>query len=229
MNTKRTKLRTKSIRVDILSSVPESIADYASASILGRAQKNGLLSVRMHDIRAFGDGPRHTIDDRPFGGGPGMVMKAEPIQRALRSVRRKPKTRVILFSTRGPLFDEKAARRLAAYDQLILICGRYEGVDERVKYLADEEMSVGDFVLNGGEIPALAVTEAVARFIPGVLGKTESLEYRTHGRRRSYPAYTRPEEVTLTDRKKNRRRLRVPSVLLSGNHAAIEKWRETHE
>ena len=197
----------------IITLFPEAIEDYLHASILGRAEKKKIVKFHLVDLRKFGLGPHKKVDDRPFGGGPGMVMRVEPITKAITSIRR-PKARVILFSTRGKTFTQKEARRLVKYKDLVFICGRYEGVDERVaKHLADEELSLGDFVLAGGELPALIVTEAVSRQLPGVLGKYESLE----DIKGSYPVYTRPEKFG---------KWKVPEVLLEGDHKKIEEWRK---
>lgn len=209
----------------ILSVIPEAFGEYFNHSILGRAQKRGIIDVQVHNIRDWTTDKHHKVDDSPFGGGPGMVMKVEPICRAVESLKLKvknAKTRVILFSTRGKLFTAKEARRLSKYKSLVLICGRYEGVDERVaKYIADEEISMGDFVLSGGEIPAMIVVDAVSRFIPGVLGKEESLEEM----KGSFPTYTRPD-VFYPETKNKRKKWAVPKVLLSGDHKKIEEWRE---
>jgi len=151
-------------------------------------------------------------------------LKFEPIFKTVEKIKKEPKRRIVLFSTRGKKFDSQMAKKLAKYDQLILISGRYEGVDERVaKQIADEEISVGDFVLTGGELPAMILVDAVSRFVPGVLGKNESLEEN----KGSYPVYTRPEVVEIKDKKTGKiKRLKVPEVLLSGNHKEIEKWRK---
>ncbi len=217
----------------IITLFPEAIEDYLHASILGRAEKKKIVKFDLVNLRHFGLGKHRKVDDRPFGGGAGMVLGVEPIKKAINSIlnpkskilnpkqiriskSKKSKTRIILFSTRGKKFVQKDAKRLSKYQNLILICGRYEGVDERVvKYLADEEISLGDFVLAGGELPALMVTEAVSRYLPGVLGKYESLE----DIKGSYPVYTRPEKFG---------KWKVPSVLLEGNHKKIEEWRKEH-
>lgn len=206
-------------RFHLLTIFPHIFDSYLQESLLKRAQKNGLVKVAAHNIRDFTADKHQKTDDRPFGGGPGMVMKAEPIAKAVYAVARKSrvpsrKRRIVLFSLRGKRLDSRAAKRLARYDELVLICGRYEGVDERVaKYIADEEISIGDYVLSGGELPALVLMEAVCRFIPGFLGKHESLE----DIKGSYPAYTRPETFG---------KWRVPDVLLSGDHKKIAEWRE---
>ncbi|MFH1193005.1 MAG: tRNA (guanosine(37)-N1)-methyltransferase TrmD [Candidatus Jorgensenbacteria bacterium] len=211
----------------IITLFPEAVETYLRASVLGRAEKRGIVKFNLVNLRPFGLGKHHVVDNSPYGGGPGMVLMVDPIVRAMKSVRskirgKKPKVRTILFSTRGKVFDQKAARRLARYDHLIFIAGRYEGVDERVaEHVADEEISIGEFVLSGGELPALVVTEAVARHIPGVLGKQESLEEW----KGSYPVYTKPETFTPDSRKK-RTKWRVPKVLLSGNHKNIAAWRQ---
>jgi tRNA (guanine37-N1)-methyltransferase len=223
-------------KIDIITIFPESVTSYLNTSLIKKAREKKLIQINPIDLRDFTQDPHRTTDDSPYGGGPGMVLKIEPIYKATQelcrperakrvegprknSTKSKSKTRIILFSTRGTKLDQKAVRRLAKYDHLILICGRYEGVDERVaKKVADEEISIGDYVLSGGELPALVLTEAVSRHIPGVLGKKESLE-EIKG---SYPVYTRPEVFETKEGKK----LRVPKVLLSGNHKKIEEWRK---
>lgn len=218
--------KKRMLNFHIISLFPEVFPGYFNASILGRAQKNKLLKTQLIQLRDFALDKHHTTDETPYGGGPGMVLKAEPIYKAVEFIKRKiaktknKKTRVILFSTRGKLLDQKIAKRLFKYDHLVLICGRYEGVDERVaEYIADEEISVGPYILSGGELPAMILTDAVARQVPGVLGKTASLEEN----KGSYPVYTKPEELKLASGGKT---WRVPKVLLSGNHAEIEKWRK---
>ncbi len=208
---------------------------YLSASVLGRAVRRKIIAVRTYDIRQWAHDKHRRVDDVPYGGGPGMVMKIEPIHEAVESIKlkvrkaaarntKKPRVRVVLFSTRGKLFTSEEAKLLLRYDHLIFICGRYEGVDERVaRYVADEEISVGSFVLSGGEIPALVVIDAVARMVKGVLGKHESLE-EVKG---SYAVYTRPPVYRSGGR--SRKQWTVPSVLLSGNHADIKRWRAGYD
>ena len=224
------------MRFDILTIFPKIFNSYFQESLIKRAQKKNLIEIKIHNLRDFSTDRHKKVDDRPFGGGPGMVLKIEPIYKAVQFLmkkekspsfvplrgttagRQKSKARIILFSTRGKKLDAKTAKRLSKYNQLILICGRYEGVDERVaKYVADEEISIGDYVLSGGELPALVLIEAVSRFLPGFLGKSESLE-EIKG---SYPVYTRPEVFSL----KRGRQWAAPKVLLSGDHKKIEKWR----
>lgn len=208
------------MRFDILTIFPKILDSYFSESILKRAQKKKLLSIKVHNLRDFALDKHKKVDDTPYGGGPGMVFKADVVDRAVKKLKAKSsklKIRTVLFSLRGKKFDSKTAKRLSKYDQLILICGRYEGVDERVaEYIADEEISIGDFVLSGGELAAGVLVDAVSRFVPGVLGKYESLE-EIKG---SYKVYTKPEVVKISG--KNRK---VPKVLLSGDHKKIEEWR----
>lgn len=212
-------------KFDVISIFPEVIDVYANTSIFKRAQKKKLLRVRSINLRDFALDKHKTVDDIPYGGGPGMVMKPDVIYRAVQYAKKgdkdKKKTRTILFSTRGKVFSQKEAKRLLKYDHLIFISGRYEGVDERVaEHVADEEISVGDFVLSGGELPALTVIDAVSRHIPGVLGREESLEEK----KGSYPVYTRPREFEMQKNGK-KKKLAVPKELLGGNHAEIERWR----
>lgn len=210
-------------KFEIITIFPEIFTSYFSHSILGRAQKNGLAGIAVHDLRDFTDDRRRTVDDTPYGGGAGMVMMVEPIYRCVRKIKdkeRKLKTRVILFSAKGKRFTQKDVRRLGRYDRLVMICGRYEGVDERVaQKIADEEISIGDYVLTGGEIPAMVLVDSITRLIPGVLGNLDSLAEESHGSsgRLEYPQYTKPEKFNGW---------KVPMVLLSGNHADIQDWRE---
>ncbi len=216
------------MRVDILTLFPVMFQGPLTESILARAQGEGLLTIKFHDLREFGLGNYHQVDDSPYGGGAGMVMRADVLVTAIEKVtelgrkdfpRRKPHR--IYFSPRGRKLKQAKAERLAKKPWLLLLCGRYEGIDQRViDGWIDEEMSIGDYVLTGGELPAMVLVDAVARQIPGVLGKEESASQESFseslGRKKEYPHYTRPEEFRGT---------KVPSVLLSGNHAEIEKWR----
>ncbi len=209
------------MKFDIITIFPKILDSYFGESILKRAQFKKLITIKSHNLRDFALDKHRKVDDSPYGGGPGMVLKADVIDRAINKIRlknKKNKSRVILFSLRGKKFDSSVARRLSKYNQLILICGRYEGVDERVaKYIADEEISIGDFVLSGGELAAGIIVDSVSRFIPGVLGKLESLE-EIKG---SYKVYTKPEVVKIAGKKHV-----VPKVLLSGDHKKIEEWRQ---
>ncbi len=209
------------MRFDIITIFPKILDSYFNESLLKKAQEKGLFKITIHNLRDFTDDKHNKVDDSPYGGGPGMVLKTEPIVKAVQGIKRQgksKKSRAILFSLRGKKFDQTVAHRLAKYDQLIFICGRYEGIDERVaEYVADEEISIGDYILSGGELPAAIVIEAVARLMPGMLGKSGSLEEK----KGSYPVYTKPESVKLKGRNRA-----VPSVLLSGNHKKIDEWRD---
>ncbi|MGD1003231.1 MAG: tRNA (guanosine(37)-N1)-methyltransferase TrmD [Minisyncoccia bacterium] len=214
------------MRFHIVTIFPGMFDSYLQESLFKRAQAKKIILVRAYDLRAFTKDKHKKVDDRPFGGGPGMVLAVQPVWDAIKKIKsarrkslKKSKTHIILFSTRGKHLDATIVRRLTKYDDLILICGRYEGVDERVaEYIADEEISIGDYVLSGGEIAALALMETVSRQIPGFLGKEESLE-EING---SFPTYTRPEVFAPAKGKK----WSVPPVLLSGDHKKIAEWRK---
>lgn len=213
------------MRFDILTLFPHIFDSYLGESILKRAQEAGHISIAAHNIRDFATDKHHKTDDTPYGGGAGMVMKVEPIWKAVESLKvahADLSRRIVLLSAKGKPFRQEDARRLSAYEQIVLICGRYEGVDERVaEYVADEELSIGDFVLTGGELPALVIVDAVARLVPGVLGNETSADTESH-REPGYlehPQYTKPEVFNEWC---------VPEVLLSGNHADIDRWRREH-
>jgi tRNA (guanine37-N1)-methyltransferase len=205
--------------VEILTLFPRMVAAPLEESILGKARARGLLHLRVTDIRDFAEGKHRVTDDVPYGGGAGMVMKPEPLVAAIEAAKeREPQARVVLMSPQGRRFDQEKALELSQKPALVLVCGRYEGVDERVMGWVDEELSLGDFVLTGGEIAALAVVDAVARLLPGVLGNelsAQSESFAGEGLLEG-PQYTRPPEF---------RGLRVPEVLLSGDHARIAGWR----
>lgn len=207
----------RTLRIDILTLFPSMFSGPLDESIIKRARTAGAVEVAVVDIRAFTTDRHHTADDAPFGGGPGMVMKAEPIFAAVEAVR-SAEARVILLSPRGRRFDQQMALELSSLPHLVLICGRYEGIDERVRlHLVDEELSIGDYVLTGGEPAAMVITDAVTRLLPGVLGACSSLAEESHtAGLLEYPHYTRPAEF---------RGWRVPDILLSGNHAEIARWR----
>jgi tRNA (guanine37-N1)-methyltransferase len=205
--------------IDILTIFPAMLASPLQESILGKAVLRGLIEVRLVNIRDFATDRHQTTDDRPYGGGSGMVMKAEPLARAIGYARAAdPPTRVILLSPQGRPFSQRVARDLSRERRLTLVCGRYEGVDERARrHYVDDEVSIGDYVLTGGEIPALVVVDAVARLVPGVLGCGESpTEESFTDALLEYPHYTRPEVFEGHP---------VPEILLSGNHAAVRRWR----
>jgi tRNA (guanine37-N1)-methyltransferase len=203
----------------VLTLFPEMVRQAASWSILGRAAASGAIDVRVSDIRDHTTDRHRTADDVPYGGGPGMVMKVEPIAKCLAAARAEsPGARAVLLSASGRLFDQATARRYGGCEGLILVCGHYEGVDERVaSNCVDEEVSIGDYVLSGGELPALVVLDAVARLVPGVVGNRGSLLEESHeSGLLEYPQYTRPAEF---------QGWKVPEVLLSGNHAEVAAWR----
>jgi tRNA (guanine37-N1)-methyltransferase len=205
------------MKIDVLTLFPAMFAGPLDESIVQRARANGALDLVIHNLRDYAHDRHKTVDDRPFGGGPGMLFKPEPVFEAVEKLG-DAKTRVILMSPAGRKFDQALARELAGEEHLLLICGSYEGFDERIREkLADDELSIGDFVLTNGALPAMVVVDAVTRLLPGVLGDDESSldESFSHGLL-EYPHYTRPAEF---------RGMKVPEVLLSGNHAEIAKWR----
>ncbi|MFN2389050.1 MAG: tRNA (guanosine(37)-N1)-methyltransferase TrmD [Actinomycetota bacterium] len=206
------------MRIDVVTLFPDLFQPFLGTSLLGKAIADRMLEVRVHDLRAHGLGRHRSVDDEPYGGGAGMVMRPEPIFDAVESLG-SDEAHVVLLSPRGRNLDQRGVERLAEKPHLVLVCGRYEGVDERVaEHLADEELSIGDYVLAGGELPALVVIDAVARLVPGVLGNAASLASESHGRDGllEYPQYTRPADF---------RGWRVPDVLLSGDHVAVDRWR----
>ncbi len=222
------KQAQQSIKFDFLTIFPEMIEPYFSLSILGRAKKSKLIDIKVHQLRDWAVDKHGHVDDRPFGGGPGMVMRVEPFYNALKKLKAPfikggskggLKTRIILTSAKGKFFTQKDAQRLSKYDRVIFLCGRYEGVDERVATkLADEELSIGQYVLTGGELASMVMADAIARNIPGVLGKQESLEQESWNTDQTeYPQYTRPETF---------KNWKVPKVLLSGDHKKIDEWRK---
>lgn len=243
--------RFPKVRFDIITIFPNLFQGFLTESLISRGQKKKIIKIGVHNLRKWTSDKHQTVDDKPYGGGVGMVLKLEPIYKAVSSLKLQAKslkfkvdnkkskiqnlkTRIILFSPRGKKFDQKTVKRLAGYDQLILICGRYEGVDERVaEYVADEIISIGDYVLNGGEVAAMAVIEAVSRMVPGFIAKSESAEKFDHAQ------YTRPEvfipkrqetpKSYATGQARDRRKgWNVPKVLLSGDHKKIWTWRAKH-
>ncbi|UCD84923.1 MAG: tRNA (guanosine(37)-N1)-methyltransferase TrmD [Deltaproteobacteria bacterium] len=209
------------LRFDILTLFPDFFSSPMNQGILMRAQNSGLIEVNVVNIRDFAPGKHRIVDDMPFGGGVGMVMKAEPVIRAIESRKQSGiNGRVILLTPQGEKFQQEMARELSGWEQLILVCGRYEGVDERVRdHFVDDEISIGDYVLNGGEAAALVVVEAVSRLVPGVLGNEESARNDSFSQGLlDYPQYTRPRKL---------RGIPVPEILLSGHHQQIELWRKT--
>ncbi|MBO8141896.1 MAG: tRNA (guanosine(37)-N1)-methyltransferase TrmD [Firmicutes bacterium] len=205
------------MRVDVLTLFPEMFAGPLDHSIVGRARERGLLDLRITNIRDFATDRHRIVDDTPYGGGPGMVMKPEPVWRALEAVRQGRNSYVILMDPQGTRFTQARAWELARKEHLIFLCGHYEGVDERVRHWVDEELSIGDYVLTGGELPAMVVIDAIARLLPGALGQAASAQEDSfEGGLLDHPQYTRPPVF---------RGAAVPPVLLSGHHEEIRRWR----
>jgi tRNA (guanine37-N1)-methyltransferase len=239
------------LQFDIITIFPEIFDSYFKESILKRAQEKKIIKIKIHNLRDYTKDKHKTVDDRPYGGGAGMIMKVDVIYRAVLNIIdkriEKRDRRIILFSAKGKKFEQKKAQKLKKYKQIILICGRYEGVDERVaKYIADEELSIGDYVLTGGELPAMVVLDATARLMPGVI-KEDSLKEESFNSKiknskleiqKEYPQYTRPEIFEPKKFVKNwkaypsnfckTKTWRVPRVLLSGHHKNIKDWQNKH-
>lgn len=206
------------MKIDILTLFPEMFSGPFDASIVKRAESRDLIKIEVHDLRRWGEGERRNVDDRPYGGGVGMVLRVDIIDDALKALR-TDKTKVILLDATGVKYTQQKAQEFSKFDHIILIAGHYEGVDHRVQeHLVDEVISIGDYVLTGGEIPAMVLVDSVIRLLPGVLGKDESSADESHKEPGylEYPQYTRPEDY---------KGWKVPSVLLSGNHSKIKKWR----
>lgn len=208
------------MRFDVLSIFPEMLQSPLSYSLLKKAQEKGLINICLHDIRHWAEDKHKMTDDAPYGSGCGMVMKVEPVERALEEIKNQTlNPLVVLMTPQGEIFNQKVASQLTRERQIIIICGRYEGVDERIReHLADRELSIGDYILTGGELSALVLIDAVSRLLPGVLGNDNSALSESFSQSLlEYPQYTRPAEY---------KGWRVPEILLSGNHAQIESWRK---
>jgi len=205
------------MKFDVVTIFPEFFQGPFEYGVVAKARQAGSLSIRIHNLRDWTSDRHKTVDDRPFGGGPGMLLKPEPVFEAIESLKRE-KTRVILMSPAGRKFDQATARELSGREHLLLVCGSYEGFDERIReHVADDELSIGDYVLTNGALPAMVVIDAVTRLLPGVLGDDESSRDESFSENLlEYPHYTRPADF---------RGMKVPEVLLSGNHAEIAKWR----
>jgi len=224
-------MKKRKMQINFLTIFPEIFNSYINESILLRAQKKGIIKFKSINIRGFSLDKHKKVDAKPYGGGAGMVMQIEPIFRALKSavssgIKRK-KQRVILLSAKGKLFKQSDAKRLSKYNELIFICGRYEGIDERITKFIDEEISIGEYVLTGGELPALTIADSVIRLIPGVISE-RSLKEESYSTENNveYPQYTRPEVFEYKDFKtKKIKKVKVPKILTSGDHKKIEKWR----
>jgi len=215
------------IKFDVITIFPEIFKSYLGESLIARAIAKKFIKVNVHNLREWTNDRHKTVDNRPFGGGLGMVLKVEPIYKAVKQINKNKKAKIILFTPRGKKFTQKLANKLSKLNQIIFICGRYEGVDERVaKKIADMEISIGDYDLMGGELPAMVAIESISRLVPGVLGKPQLLKERVSksGGFLEYVQYTRPE---LFSPKKGVN-WRVPKVLIEGNHKKIEKWKKEH-
>ena len=207
------------MKIDIITLFPQMFKGPFDESIIKRAQKKSLVEINVHDLRKWGLEKRKTVDDRPYGGGVGMVLMVEPIYYSLKELKTN-KAKVILLSPQGKTFNQKSAERLAKSEHLILVAGHYEGFDERIReHLIDEEISIGDYVLTGGELPAMILTDAIVRLIPDVLEKEEATQFESFTKEGllEYPQYTKPADF---------KGWKVPKILLSGNHQEIEKWRK---
>ena len=203
---------------EVITLFPKAFEVINNLGVITRAYKNNIININLHDLREFGEGPYRQVDDKPYGGGAGMVLKPEPIYKAHDSIRKIPKSKTLLMTPQGKVMKQKDLKRWSSLNQLIIICGQYEGFDERVRELADEEISIGDFVLSGGEIPALSIINGLSRLIPGTLGDPDSLKDESHNSSfLEYPHYTRPPIF---------KDMKVPDILLSGNHKEIKDWRE---
>ena len=216
---------------DIVTIFPDFFDFYLKQSLLGKAIKSKKIRVNIYDLRRYAGNKWKSVDTKPFGGGRGMVLKIEPIYSCLENIKKKSKKgekkEIVVFTPRGKKFNQKKANEWKKLDRLIMIAGRYEGIDERVfKYLADEKISIGNYVLMGGELPALVVVESISRLLPGIIGHSDELKERIDkiGGFIEYPQYAKPEVFETKDSKK----MRVPKVLLSGNHKKIKEWREKH-
>jgi tRNA (guanine37-N1)-methyltransferase len=204
------------LEIDVLTLFPAMVAAPLAESIPGRTQEHGLVEIRTHDLREWGIGKHRSVDDAPYGGGPGMVMRPEPVADALEALRR-PDSLAILLDPAGEVFRQERARDLAARSHLVLVCPRYEGVDERIRLLVDLELSIGDYVLTGGELPALVVIDAVIRLLPGAIDALSTEEESFADGRLEYPQYTRPATFRGSD---------VPAILAGGDHGAVRRWRQ---
>lgn len=206
------------MKISVITLFPEIVGSYFSTSMMWKAQKDGYLDLELINLRDYGVGPRQTVDDTVYGGGDGMLLKPEPVVAAIEAAKESnPKAKVIMLSPQGTRFIQAKAQSLSGHD-LIFLCGRYEGFDERIRSFVDEQISIGDYVMTGGELAAMVVADAAVRLIPGVLGGEASAEIESFsdGKTLEFPQYTRPEDF---------RGMKVPKVLLSGNHAEIDKWR----
>ena len=207
-----------SFNFEVITLFPNAFKLINNLGVITRALDKDLIDLNLHDLRDYGEGSYRQVDDKPYGGGAGMVLKPEPVYKAYESIRKLPKSKTLLMTPQGKVLKQKDLMRWSALDQIIIICGQYEGFDERIRCLADEEISIGDYVLSGGEIPAISIINGLTRLLPGTLGDPESLSNESHNSPLlEYPQYTRPQVF---------RDMKVPDVLISGNHKEIEFWRE---
>lgn len=209
------------MKFNIITIFPKILDSYYKESILGRAQKNKLIKINYINLRDFTNDKRRSVDDSPYGGGAGMILKFEPISKAIKSLKRKKKSKIILLDPKGKKYNQKKAIEFSKLDQIIFVNGYYEGIDSRVDKLVDEKISIGDFVLTNSELATAIIIDSISRLIPKVLGNSESLKYESHDNGLEYPQYTRPETIKHKNKKYS-----VPKVLLSGNHKEIEIWRK---
>ena len=206
------------MKFDVITLLPKAFELINNLGVITRALEKGLINLNLHDLRKFGEGSYKQVDDKPYGGGAGMVLKPGPIYRAHDSIKKSPNSKTLLMTPQGKVMNQKDLLRWTSMDQLIIICGQYEGFDERVRSLADEEVSMGDYILSGGEIPAISIINGLTRLLPGALGDPESLMDESHNSNLlEYPQYTRPEIF---------QGMKVPDILLSGDHNKIKLWRE---
>lgn len=225
------------MRFQIITIFPKIFDSYINESIIKRAQEAGIINIKVHDLRDFTNDKRRTIDDRPYGGGAGMIMLFDPIYRAVKKIvglknlkindrKKNSGTKIILLSAAGKTWNQTLAKKYSKLKDIVFICGRYEGVDDRVKKIIDEEISIGDYVLTGGELGALTIIDSLTRLLPGALGNAQSSEDESHSEIGvlEYPQYTKPEILEVEGHK-----YRVPSILLSGHHEKIKAWREQHK
>ena len=217
------------MKFNIITIFPEIFSSYFNEGIIKKAQEKKIIKINIHDLRNFTNDKRRTVDDTVYGGGAGMLMKIEPLYKAIKKIAEKKKTsgqKIILLSAKGKKWNQTLAQKYSKLKNITLICGRYEGVDDRIKNFIDEEISIGDYVLTGGEIGAMTIVDSITRLIPKVLGNNESLKDESHNNKNilEYPQYTKPAEFKIASKKYS-----VPKVLLSGNHKLIEEWKEKNK
>jgi len=220
------------MRFEIITIFPHIFDSFLKTSIVKRAKDKKLINIKIHDLRKWATDKHKTIDDKPYGGGPGMIFKVDTVYKALKSLNKGKKTKqtIVLLTPQGKQFNQKTAKRLSKKDRIILVCGRYEGFDHRIKKLVNEQISIGPYILNGGEVPAMTLIEAITRLLPKVIRqeslKEESFEFLEN--KAEYPQYTRPQVFTYKDKSGKVKILKVPKILVSGNHAKIKEWKKNH-